>query len=57
MRIGRNGKSWDFLKAEDRKKARYEIMKEKPYIVIGSPPCTGYSNFNVNINYGKMDPE
>ena len=37
------GVSWDFSKSEDRQRARKEIAATRPYLVIGSPPCTWYS--------------
>jgi hypothetical protein len=52
--MGKDGKSWDFLKAADRAKARKLISQEKPYIVIGSPPCTGFCSFNERLNYKRM---
>ena len=55
LRVGRDGKSWNFLKVEDRKRARDEIMKEKTFIVIGGPRCSSFSNCNANINYVRMD--
>ena len=43
LRFDRDGKSWNFLLESDRKRARREIATEKPFLVIGSPPCTFYS--------------
>ena len=40
----KNGKAWDFRKAADRKQVRAEIMEQKPWMVIGSPPCTAFSS-------------
>ena len=56
LKADKNGKSWNFLKSEDRRRARREVEMDKPYLVIGGPPCTDYSSFNVNINFPRMDP-
>jgi hypothetical protein len=55
LQVDRNGQSWNFLRAEDRRRARKEIEKDKPYIVVGGPPCTAFASFNVNVNFPKMD--
>ena len=34
---------WDFCKPEHRAKAFEQIRREKPFCVIGSPPCTKFS--------------
>jgi len=52
-----NGRSWDFIREQDRKRAREAIRREKPYIVIGSPPCTDYTTLNQNVNHPRMHPE
>jgi hypothetical protein len=54
LRMGRDGKKWDFLKAEDRIRARRLISQEKPFIVIGSPPCTDFSAWNTRLNHKRM---
>ena len=38
-----NGRSWDFRILEHRRRARAQIVREEPYLVIGSPPCTEFS--------------
>ena len=35
-----HGRSWDFLKEEDRRRCKERVFKERSYFVIGSPPCT-----------------
>ena len=42
---------------EDRAKARRRIQREKPSVVIGSPPCTDSCTLNQNINHKKMPAE
>jgi hypothetical protein len=56
LRVGADGKQWDFLKAEDRARARMLIAREKPFIVIGSPPCTDLSVWNTHLNHKNMRP-
>ena len=34
---------WDFDRASDRARAAEVVMKEKPKLLIGSPPCTFFS--------------
>ena len=34
---------WDFSKSEDRKRAIKYINEKKPFLVVGSPPCTLFS--------------
>ena len=50
------GNKWNFLKKADRDRARRRIEEEKPYIVIGSPPCTMFS-WLTKMNYGRMRRE
>ena len=38
-----NGRSWDFRRADRRQLARAEIAMVRPYLVVGSPPCTELS--------------
>ena len=35
---------WDFSKESDRRKAWKVIKETRPFIIIGSPPCTMFSN-------------
>ncbi len=48
----RNGKSYDFMKSADRKRVRQEIATQKPFMVIGSPPCTPFISLRF-FNKGK----
>ena len=57
LRKDRNGRSWNFLLEADRAEAKRLIQEEKPYIAIGSPPCTSFCGFNRRLNYRNMDPE
>ena len=50
-----NGEPWDFTKLADRKLARQELQEKKPDWLVGSPPCTAFSQL-MNLNYSKMAP-
>ena len=39
-----DGYTWDFSRPSCRTKARELLKFQKPYLLIGSPPCTAYSN-------------
>merc|ERR1712242_435708 len=49
LRCDANGVAWDFTKAADRERARAQIRREKPFLVVGSPPCTEFSSVQ-NLN-------
>jgi hypothetical protein len=55
LRMDAQGRSWDFLVKRDRDRARKQIEDEKPFLVVGSPPCTYYSILTQS-NYSRMDP-
>ena len=57
LKKDKNGNSWDFSKAADRRRARKEIAEDKPELVVGSPPCTDCSILNRLWNFPKMDPK
>ena len=40
-----NGESWDFTRADMRAKARAFLLEEKPFLLIGSPPCTAFCSW------------
>ena len=48
---------WGFLRADHRQEVRWRMALEKPYLVVGSPPCTDFSIMFRNLCAGKMDPE
>jgi len=56
LRVGKDGRSWNFFQADDWRRVRQEIARDMPYMVIGGPPCTAFSNFNVHINYKRANP-
>jgi len=57
LKADKDGKAWDFTKAADRARARREVAASKPYMVVGSPPCTDWCALNLNCNHPKMRPE
>ena len=50
------GIPWDFSIPERRAAARKLLAETKPYLLIGSPPCTPFSKLQ-NLNFPKMDPK
>ena len=40
-----NGDSWDFTRSDMRAKARALLLEEKPFLLIGSPPCTAFCSW------------
>ena len=44
LRRDANGVAWDFRKAADRRRAKEQLRREKPFLVAGSPPCTEFSS-------------
>ena len=50
------GQRWDFSKVEMRKQARELLIKTRPTVLIGSPPCTPYSQLQ-KLNEHRRDPE
>jgi hypothetical protein len=57
MKQNASGKSSDFLKPDDRRKAREQIEKERPSFVFDSPPCTSFCCYNERLNHRHMDPK
>ena len=49
VRDPESGHAWDFSKEEMRQRARQLVIENKPYVVIGSPPCTAFSHIQ-NLN-------
>ena len=46
--------AWNFTRPGDRKRAWERIRAEKPFLVVGSPPCTMFSRLQLNLNAKKM---
>ena len=47
-----DGKPWDFDRPEQREKARALIREQKPLLLIGSPMCTAFCQWqNINNKY------
>ena len=51
-----DGTPWNFSLRADRRLARKFIEEEDPDWIIGSPPCTSFSNWNHGMNFRKMEP-
>ena len=49
------GRAWNFLLVADRQRALQQIARERPYLVIGSPPCTSFSHLQ-NLSRHRQDP-
>jgi hypothetical protein len=54
LHVDEVGVAWDFTRPQDRKRAWERIRAEEPFLVIGSPPCTMFSQMQVNLNANKM---
>jgi hypothetical protein len=51
-----DGMPWDFSKEEKRARARKRVVSEKPFLLVGSPPCTAFSTlFQSNVT--RMHPD
>ena len=53
--VDEDGNSWDFTKPEMRKRTARKVIDEKPFVLVGGPPCTDWSSL-MNRNLPKMDP-
>eukprot|EP00969_Alexandrium_andersonii_P221529 9784292-Alexandrium_andersonii.AAC.1 len=42
LRPGPRGVSWDFDGPEDRGRVICSLGAERPFVVVGSPPCTDW---------------
>ena len=51
-----DGMPWDLSKECKRRRLRELINTTEPYFLIGSPPCTPFSNLQ-NLNAKRRDPE
>ena len=50
------GRRYDLSKASVGAHVRREIQRQKPYLVIGSPPCTECCKFQQNFNHHRVEP-
>ena len=48
-RCATTGRTWDLLDPTDQAKARRMLQKDKPELLVASPPCTHFSNLQ-NLN-------
>ena len=51
-----DGRPWDFDNAEQRSKAREQLRRDQPLVLIGSPMCTAFCRLQ-SINFARMDPD
>ena len=56
LHADKDGNVYDFLNASDRQRCRDRIRAEKPFMVVGSPPCTWWSA-PMSLNIPKMDKD
>jgi hypothetical protein len=54
LKADKFGVAWDFRRPRDRKRAWDRIRAERPFLVVGSPPCTMFSRLQLNLNAVKM---
>ena len=48
------GVAYDVLKAADRQRNRARVSRDRPLLVVGSPPCTDWCWYNVHANHKRM---
>ena len=49
-----HGVAYDMRKASDRQRIRERVRRDKPFLVVGSPPCVDWCFYNVAFNHKKM---
>ena len=50
------GQAWDLSKHAVRERVRKLVRTTKPFLLIGSPPCTAFSSLQ-NLSKNKRDPK
>ena len=56
MRDPETGLPWNLSKKEVQEKVRKMVVNDKPFMLVGSPPCTAFSQLQ-GLNNAKRDPE
>ena len=51
-----DGVAYDVLRASDRRRIRERVARGRPFLVVGSPPCTDWCFYNVHANHKRMAP-
>ena len=51
-----DGVAYDVLTAVDRQRIRERAARGRPFLVVGSPPCTDWCYYNVQVNHRHMAP-
>ena len=54
LRVDEHGLSYDVLKTTDRQRIRERLDRERPWLVVGSPPCVDWGIFNQNLDLRRM---
>lgn len=52
-----SGEPWDFSKPADRQEALHLVRTRRPSWIVGSPPCTAFSQLNGGHNVPKLPKE
>ena len=53
--LDEEGRPWDFPQRQNRERARRQLEKQKPALIVGSPMCTQYLSWQ-RINDRKRSP-
>ena len=56
MRNPKDNQPWDLSDKETQKQVKKMVVDGKPFMLIGSPPCTAFSQLQ-GLNKSKRDPE
>ena len=56
LRVGPDGQSWGFSREDHREEVRERVCALRPYLLIGSPPCTDWCAMNARLSHPRMDP-
>ena len=54
--VDHDGRPWDFSQPVMRERARRRIKEEDPFVLIGSPMCTLFSQM-MRVNWARMTTE
>eukprot|EP00969_Alexandrium_andersonii_P287763 12721780-Alexandrium_andersonii.AAC.1 len=57
LRPGLGGQSWNFDLPGDRERAIRRVASRKPFLLIGSPPRTGWRGLNAHVNRPRMEEQ
>ena len=57
MRDPSTNEPWDLSKKSVQDRVRKMVVDSKPFMLVGSPPCTPFSIWNYAMNDPKVDPD